>query len=346
MRYLLFSFALVFAVLLFSAEQVAVAQIPVVDTLRNTRTPFQQAGPSKCLASSLVPLSVIGSHPKPFEDFAVSARVGGNIDALDVVWKVNNREVEIDDKSEITIKAGDFGQAIDVVFEARSGGCLRYSGKTSVLPANIEIVWEALTSTTPLYYGRPLPPKNSSVKATLIIRAVNREGNNMSASDFDIKWIVNNREVTRARGGDSFTFRLLNNTSEQDIRAIISSDKIGLFVTKSIVFPSFFSIDPKVLLYKQDPIEGTLTNRILSDVDVEEDLNIIAIPYFFDETKQISFSWTLDGDSIGNVDNLSKITLRPSSSNNEKSVAKLKVDAVSVGSIEGASSTSDINVRY
>jgi len=196
------------------------------------------------------------------------------------------------------------GESTTVVFRAIKEGGGTIERSFTVAPADVDILYEALTYTPPLYRGKALFTNSAAIKFVAMPNFV-VAGAAVPPESLVYTWRQNGRVVQSASGygRQSFVVRgalVVNGIDiEVDVGAVRSSAKARARL--SVDYAS-----PQMLLYRKDPLLGTLFERSWSDQTSElagTEFSLAAVPYFVDAAAasdpRLSYSWRVNGEASG-----------------------------------------------
>jgi hypothetical protein len=227
----------------------------------------------------------------------------------------------------VIVHTGDFGTSVNIDVVIISDLGKKIEKKITIVPAEIDFLWEARTYTPPFYKGKALPTYKSLVKVT----AIPRYGQYSSdPKDFTYDWKYNRTlSVGGGLGRNSATVQM----GYANTQVPVSVD-IGLPNTpdwKGVYSGSIRGVDAAVRFYEQAPLLGTNFRSIVSGGANGEgnQYTLKAVPYFFSSedlaTNALVYTWTVNGrNSVPGLDP-TVLTVTKAGEGEEKFDVSLKI---------------------
>lgn len=196
-----------------------------------------------------------------------------------------------------------------------SGSVNTITKRISIIPTEIEIMWESMSGYTPPFYkGKTLPVSGSLIKAVAI---PNTKTIGAGSGSITYTWKNSGETNLEASGYNKNSYVFKNSLfEEQSEITVISSAVAGNFgAEKTIIIPTY---DPKLIFYKKSPTEGTLYNMALEKEAtlIEDEMTIVAEPYFTSfsgKENNFIFNWKINGENIQTPSKKTELTIRPNS---------------------------------
>lgn len=304
----------------------------------------QLESPTKVLTVKLTP-----NLPGEFQQ--VKAEVESfsiDLDRSTVTWFVNGKVVsEGQGIKSASFTTGALGGTNTVRVTARAADGATYSEVVSVIPADIDLVYESNTYTHPFYKGKSLLPATSAVTITALPNMKTLGGVRVDPKNLVYTW----REGTRVLGNNSGSgrntltidgpqvFRTLNISVEA------STVDNSLRARKSI---SITGTSGLAALYQVHPLLGVLFDSAIPSTirSQDDEISVIAMPYFFTAKSRndakLTYTWKLNGQTITNPASDSGIlVLRPEGSG----TARLDTQITGSGTVFERASAS-LNISF
>ena len=252
-----------------------------------------------------------------------------------ITWLVNNEVVSRGaGVKQIQFEVGKLGSRsiIDVVVRGTDIGTVTES--ITIAPTEVDLIWEADTYTPPFYKGKALPSSDAEITITAIPQFVTSNGNNLKSSDLVFTWKENGKVLGRdsGRGRDTIEItgpRIFNSTLIQ----VKVSSLGGTLHGKG--FAQIFTVQPKIVFYKNDTILGMRYENAIKDTLTlsDKEINITAHPYFFSGSRRVSsdfdYSWSVDGSSVpSSPDDESSIVLRQIGEGEGSAAVSLSIQSI------------------
>lgn len=258
----------------------------------------------------LANLTISPQNPGPNQ--TVTAKLNSNVTDLnraDITWSVNG-ETKGSGKGlkTFTFTAGNLGArtTLEVLMVSSEG--YPWSQNITISPAKIDLLVEALSYTPPFYRGKAYFPYQGQARVVAVPSFVDENGKQIPPERLVFKWKEGERNLVDSSGVGR---NILIYKGSIPIRAKgVSVEVTSLdqqYVAEKTI--NITPVEPKVILYENDPEYGALYNRALSDpLNLnKEQLAIVATPYFFNSTDSsgynLKYEWNLNGTPVGNGGN-------------------------------------------
>ncbi|MEI6296756.1 MAG: hypothetical protein WCO84_03875 [bacterium] len=198
-------------------------------------------------------------------------------------------------------------------------------------PADVDIVWEANTYTTPFYKGKALASPSSTIKITAIPSIISNQGTALSPANLTYKWKYNYENLLSGIGKQNAEIKTGSPFTDNVISVVVSDNTGSIVAEKTIkIRPE----NPNIVFYEDKSIEGTNYNMALDNTYnlSEKESTVRAEPYFFSYPKSATennllFSWALNSNGIAPNDGSPKIiTLRNETGKNITSELSLSIE--------------------
>jgi len=154
----------------------------------------------------------------------------------------------------------------------------------------LDLLWEALTSTPFNYKGKALTSSESLIK----VSAIPNFGG-ISASRLFYEWQLNNKKMLKASGlgKDTFTFQSSKVFNIDSVKVIVSDMNKESVISKRIRIKIN---EPKLIFYEEHPLKGPLYEKALgTELNLlNNELALRAEPYFFSKVNLL-YDWKMNG---------------------------------------------------
>lgn len=305
-------FSLFLSIFFFAASPFAIAQLE----------PLNQIA-SRGLVVTLVP-----EFPKAFEEVKIS--IDSSTIALDssiITWKVDGRTVlRGSGEKALSILVGDYGKttSVQVIIDTGSNIIVR---DIPITPNFVDLIWQADTYTPSFYKGKALFTSESSVKIVAVPNII-QNGKLLANQELYFQWIQNNGIVLSGIGKNVFSYNHYFIKKSDTITVQISLPNGNVLAKNQIVM----STDrPKIMLYEEDPLLGTLSQRAVSEKNaLEQKETVIKVfPFFFSiknpSDRKLEYQWFINNVELTDGTR-EKITFRiEDDSKKGSSIANLRV---------------------
>ncbi len=173
-----------------------------------------------------------------------------------------------------------------------------FGAKSIAIAGNdLDLLWESMTTTPFNYKGRSLPTVQSQVKVTAIPYLF--KNGLLSSSNLIYEWSLNFKKDINASGaGKNYFIFQAKDRDDYTVSLKVSNRGNDVVFEKGVTIPAG-NIKPKILLYKDHPLEGPLYGEALKgSVNIgDNEISIRAEPFFFSKNN-ISFNWEMNNKSI------------------------------------------------
>lgn len=256
----------------------------------------------------------------PYEEMTISitSRLI-NLNNNEIVWTKNGQVVASGlGVDEVTITVGDTGETTTVGMETRTGEGEFISRKIEVVPATIDLVWEAINSyTPPLYKGKALHSGWGDVRITAIPHVYQPDGSTYSQDELVYTWEYNGLVYgdKSGRGVSSFTVQSVPRDGNR-VTVEVETPEGDQVAYQSISLP----IDqPEVVMYRGSRLLGTLFSEAVTDsfTLTDDEVQLSAYPYFYlTDTavkEDLVYDWEMNSESVTPAEEENLIRLRQQS---------------------------------
>ena len=244
-------------------------------------------------------VTLIPQNPVPGS--TVTAKVKSfhfDVNRASITWSLDGKVLSKGlGKDVINFNAPAFGKKATVSASVTTvdGG---FGSSSVVLVGNdLDLIWEAMTTTPFSYKGRSLPALQSQVKVTAIPYLF-KGGLMLKDTDLIYEWSLNFKKDINASGAgkDHFTFQVKDH-DDYTVNLKVSNRVNDVIFEKGIIV-SLGNMKPKVLLYREHPLEGPKYEEALKgSIEVDDNITIRAEPFFFSKNN-LSFDWQMNRKSI------------------------------------------------
>jgi hypothetical protein len=200
-------------------------------------------------------------------------------------------------------------QEVDV--EITTGG-ETISKTISVQPEDVVIVAEPLSTTPPLYPGRPLIPLGGTVRLVALANLRTNSGAVVDPTTASYRWSINGAYRANSSGIGRSSILLTSPLKYRSatVSVVVTSPSGDLVGGDSF---TFFAQEPTLRTYEKDALLGVRFGRALPSkyAITGAEATLFAGAFSFPTQSPLSLEWFVDGASVhaGN-----SITLRPSGS--------------------------------
>jgi hypothetical protein len=235
-------------------------------------------------------------------------------DRSSITWEIDNKIV-VKGEGEKTVKFISPSIGKEKVITAYVTTAENSFNKKSlrIVGHDMNILWEARTSTPGWYKGKALPVLKSSVKA-VAIPCLFSGGKEILPTGLIYEWFLNYKKDINASGAgkDFFVFKI-EDYDDYVVRVRVSNRDESVSFEKAI-FLSNEDFSPKALFYEFDPLNGLdFSNALKNQIDLlNNEIIIKAEPFFFsnENLSRLSFKWTMNNKEIITEEDPSVLDIR------------------------------------
>jgi hypothetical protein len=280
---------IIITVILFAPVGFVAAQLPGVDLANLTISP-QNPGPNQ----------------------TVTARLDSNatdINRADISWSVNG-ETKSSGKGlkTFTFQTGDLGAKTTLEVLMISAEGYPWTKSITLTPAKVALLIEAESYTPPFYRGKAYFPYQGRARVTAVPSFVDENGKQIPPEQLVFKWKQGTQNMIDSSGLGK---NILTYRSGVLIRANSVSVEVSSLDQQYVANASvnITPVEPKTILYENNPEYGILYNKALSDPFSLKatEITVTAVPYFFtaasSNDSNLKYDWNLNGTAVGNGGN-------------------------------------------
>lgn len=286
------------------------------------------------------PLTILitPEHPRPYDTVIVSPRsTQFNLTGSSVTISANGTVVEEGSGGKsVAVRLGGPGSRTTIRVVAVNGAA-SYTKEQVIVPADVALVLEPITSTHPFYDGGSLVAPEGRVRIVAVPDLRTSAGARIAPQNLTYTWRLANRILTEESGiGRSVlvaTAPIRYRDADVSV-TVTNSDESVVGYARVTVAPA----SPVVYAYRSDPLLGVDFSTAITDAFtmMGEEESFRAIGYHFARTP--AFSWTLNGDEAGTSQDLTVRTTSTTSGN-----ARVELNAEDVAAGQGARASFTVN---
>ena len=250
-----------------------------------------------------------------------------DLNRSNIIWTINGKKQKRGiGENDINFTTGEVGKKIIVEVEVNSQDGKRIIKTISMIPAEVDLLWQSDGYVPPFYKGKSLATAGSAIKIVALSNFVNESGTKLDPSKLVYKWETNGNNLTSGYGKSSVLVNI-NSTFENRFSVYISNLDGTLHAVKSLAI----RLHPEeILFYEVSPLVGTIYNKALANIfEMNETEKVIrAEPYFFGRGN-LTYLWNINdfptepSDGAGN-----QLTIRRPENNGGESLLGVKIDSL------------------
>lgn len=249
-----------------------------------------------------VKFSLSPETPGPNESIKVKLEAYGiDLGASSIIWVIDGTPVAEGVGIEtytITTKEVGVPTKLDIVITPPSKEVVKKS--ITIVPGEVDLLWEADTYVPPFYKGKALPTHASDVRFS----AFPRFGNETNQSGVHYRWVADRtRSVGDGVGRSSAIYKAAGKGRKIVMGVEVTDSKSG-GTGRSTVEVS--SVEPQVVFYEDRPLLGLSFERSLkNNTQIDGTTAVVrAVPYFFSTSDYVNgkllYLWSSGGMRIPN----------------------------------------------
>jgi hypothetical protein len=258
------------------------------------------------LTESSVIVTTTPEKPNPRESVTISlSSYSSNLDGMNISWSEDGKKkMEGIGKKTYLFTSKDAGSSteIDIVITPLKGTSVEK--KVTVVPAGVDLLWQANDSIVPPFYrGKAMPSSESQIKFVAIPLIKNSDGTTAKQSELLYSWKENYDFLPNNSGYGKSSFLLTTNYLHPTETIEVSAQTRDESISTSSKIDVTTGL-PKIVWYTMSPLYGPLYDNALTDSysTNSPSTSIIAEPYFFSPknpaSTKLAYVWTINGQSI------------------------------------------------
>jgi len=234
-------------------------------------------------------------YPRPGDTITVTPNSTLiDLSASDITISVNGKVINTTTGTESTaVTLGTAGKTTFIRVTAVSAG-QTYTKTLSILPAEVSLVVEPISTAHPFYRGASLVASEGRVRLVALPDFRSSTGASISPSGLVYSWKLGDQQLQSSSGIGKSVLTALAPLRYRDVvvtLTVTTTDGAIVAQTSTLVAP----VDPIVRIYRNDPLLGTLYSKALPPVFTlrSSEETFRAVPYYFATLP--SLSWDVNG---------------------------------------------------
>ncbi len=260
------------------------------------------------ISASDVSAELSDENPGPNETISIAIdSFAFDINSALTTWYVNGKKVAsgYGIKTQ-TITTGKLGvrTSISIVVSTPAGDV---SKDFSIIPATVDMTWEALTYTPPFFKGKPLFTNQATVKF-IAYPHVYRNGVEVNPGNLVYTWSNNGTVFADQSGYGKTTFSTAGAFIPRPMTIEVKATDPNTGST-AVGQVSLSPQRPLTLLYKNDPLYGIQYEKALvgNYSLAGREAELVVTPYYFSTASVwnnlLTYNWQINGIGIGDGEN-------------------------------------------
>lgn len=271
-------------------------------------------------------ISVSPQFPAPLSPATLSF-LSSSLDLSNATLTVSagGKEVYRGSVHPVAVTLGKSGSVTKVVIKIVTNG-QTFTQQVSLVPQDVSLVLEPVSSAPPLYPGKPFVPLEGDVRVVAMANMASANGKAIDPSQLVYSWTVDDTSIADSSGIGKAAILAASPLQyrSRTVSVSVNSQDGSLAGGASL---SLLPLEPSLRVYENDPLLGLRYDHALSGSFsiTDAEASLYAAPFSLPTTSGAPFvQWFLDGNSVqtGN-----SITLRPTGSGQGSSVLSLTASA-------------------
>lgn len=273
-------------------------------------------------------ITMTPNYPQPGDVVHLSAKSSTlDLSQAAISWTANGRTLKsATNNSEIDVPAGNLGTETDLTITATAADGGSGTASVSIIPTQVDLLYDANSYVPPFYQGRALPSAGTSLRAQAIVHFKRADGTLVPSSNIVYTWRKNGLILGdlsgRGKSAATIPAPTLYGTDTISVTAISTDKTLSGFATTQIP-----SIEPVLMVYQDHPLFGIMYYDALSSQNAipDTEMSFAAVPYFAQASNpndpNLIYNWKVNGSVIPlNVKNPSEITINADKSDGNAAV--------------------------
>lgn len=298
----------------------------VVGTLASTPLTVSAQQPYDSFAIETTP-----TNPAPGQSVVVQVKsLSSDIAHADIAWYEGSTLLKRGNGlSQITVTAPKNGTSMKITSIIRASDGKSSTQTVTIRSGEVDMSWEALTYTPPLYQGRSIYTSQSNIKIVALPNLRDNNGRLISPDDLVYKWKKDSTVLGSLSGYGKQSLTLKGDIASRPFTITVDVASRDNSI-KGQGFMNVDAVDPEVLLYEEDPLYGVLYNRAVGEqFSLKNETKLTAEPYYFSTTNKsdsaLRYTWSINRLEQNDIRGTNLI-LRPKGDVEGVSLISLRID--------------------
>ena len=248
-----------------------------------------------------ITLTVTPEFPRANEEVTVSARgFSIDLDRAEVSWTLNGKlEKKAVGGTIFSFRTESLGKTSALMVTVKSLSQGSFKETLTIRPAEVDVLWEALTYTPPFYKGKRMLSSSGTITVTAMPSFVVASGKTLDSAALVYSWEQDGKNLLSQSGFGKQSIVLSSPPLFQEslVSVEVSSLDKSIRARRTIVLAP---VEPKVVFYEKHPLKGILYAHVVEKTFtlLKEEFVLRAEPFFFpknilkDDTS--NFSWSVN----------------------------------------------------
>ena len=280
-------------------------------------------------AGSDLSLTMTPTHPEPGDTVHLVAKSSSlDLSSSSITWSANGHILKsAANMTEIDIPAGTLGTETDITLSATSPDGGAGSAQATIIPTQMDLLYDANSYVPPFYEGRTLPSAGTTLNLQAIAHFKRSNGTSVAPSDITYTWRKNGVVLgsMSGRGKSAITVPSpgLFETTTFSVDAVSSDQTLAGSASAVIA-----SVEPLLILYQDHPLFGiTYYNALGTQTGIADtEMSFAATPYFAQAVSandpRLVYDWKVNNTAItADPKNPSEITINADNSDGNAAIS-------------------------
>lgn len=269
--------------------------------------------------------------PAPGQNVVVEVKsLSSDIAHADIAWYEGSTLIKKGNGlSQITVTAPKNGTSMKISAVIKTSDGTSSTQAITLRSGEVDISWEALTYTPPLYQGRSIYTNQSNIKIVALPNLRDKNGRLIPPDDLIYKWKKDATVLGSLSGYGKQTLILKGEIVPRPFLITVDVASRDNSV-KGQGFMNVDALDPEVIFYEEDPLYGVLYNRAVGEqFALKNETKLTAEPYYFSVTNKeasaLRYIWSINRLEQNDIPGASLI-LRPKGDVEGASLISVRID--------------------
>lgn len=216
-----------------------------------------------------------------------------DLNSSNILWSINGvkQKSGIGQKS-LQLTTGALGKKVLINIEALSPDGRDITKQISIIPAEVDLLWQSTNYVPPFYKGKALAGNQGTLMLLAVPSFIKESGQAINSSQLIYTWKLNSKELDSGIGKNKGLLNLDGNSYINNLFLNVTTADGSLKASKLITFSP---IESKIILYQSSPLLGPNYSRALGDTLIMSlpETTIRVEPYFFN-TSGLNYAWAIN----------------------------------------------------
>jgi hypothetical protein len=260
--------------------------------------PISSLSYSEVVGDGGLSVKVLPANPRSFTNTSIQLTgYGVDLDKSNIAWEIDGKKERqgVGQKS-INFLTGAVGKNMLIKIDVFTQDGRYLNEVISIVPAEVEILWQSDSYIPPFYRGKSLATKYSNLKIVALPNFTTTNGSSMDASNLFYKWKINSEELNSGYGRTSVIGQLdtknLRNTVSVDVSTLDDTIHATHYIQTQVS-------SPLIIFYENSPLLGVIHNKSIPDNFFlnQPEITIEAEPYFSNKA-DLSYFWGINDEPL------------------------------------------------